>query len=153
MLRWPYISSTCCFDTRCDWYWWDKQQYEGSEDLVGEWHGWTRWWRSGNFSSTRTERSNSTGCQHPTSVHCSKWIVSILTIGFSQTYNIGNIGIIANVVFPYRSIYNSPLYLHHVMLATVKLVTSVYKRIIVQGCRLHWYSSFLKERPKQSWQH
>ena len=54
---------------------------------------------------------------------------------FSQTHKIGNIGTIANFVFPY--VCSFPLYLYHIMLVNVKISVSGYKRITFQGCKLH----------------
>ena len=45
--------------------------------------------------------------------------------GFSQTLKIGNIGIIANFVFPY--ICSFLPYLHHIILVNVKFYVSGYK--------------------------
>ena len=73
----------------------------------------------------------------------------IIHLGFLQTHKIGNNGIIASSVFPY--ICSSILYLHHMMLVNMKLDISDCKRIIFQGCRLHWSSSFLMVQLKQSW--
>ena len=60
---------------------------------------------------------------------------------FSKSYKIGNIGIIANFVFPY--ICSCLLYLYKMMLVSVKLDVCGYQRITFQSCRLHWTSSFL----------
>ena len=70
---------------------------------------------------------------------------------FSQTDKIGNVGSIANFVILY--IFSFILYLQHIMLVNVKLDVSRYKRIIFQGHRLHWSSSFLMAQLKWSWQY
>ena len=71
--------------------------------------------------------------------------------GFSQTRNIGNIGIIANFVFPF--ICSLLPYLHHMILVNVKLDVSAYMKITFQDWRLHWSCSFLMAQLKQSWQY
>ena len=65
-------------------------------------------------------------------------------------YKIGNIGIIANFVLPY--ICSFLPYLQHMMLVNMQLDISGYNRITFQGCRLHWYSSFLMAQ-NGSWQY
>ena len=56
-------------------------------------------------------------------------------------HKIGNIGIIANFVFPH--ICSSLLYLQHILLVVMKLDISGCNSITFQGCGLHWSSSFL----------
>ena len=51
-----------------------------------------------------------------------------MSIGvFSKTHNIGNIGIIANLLVPY--IGSFPLYFYHIMLVNVKLDVQGYQEI------------------------
>ena len=70
------------------------------------------------------------------------WYVSINgRLGFSQTHKIANIGTIA------------VLYLQHMMLVNMKINISGFNRIIFQGCRLHWFSSFLMAKLKRCWQY
>ena len=71
--------------------------------------------------------------------------------GFSQTHKIGNIGINANLVFPY--IWSFLLYLQHIMLVNNKLCINGCNRITFQGCRLYWSSSYLMAQLKWSWQY
>ena len=71
--------------------------------------------------------------------------------GFPQTHIIGNIGISANSVFPY--ICSFIINICHTNVVNIELYISGYKRIIFQGCRLHWSCSFLMAQLKQSWQY
>ena len=57
---------------------------------------------------------------------------------FSQLHKIGNVGIIANFVFPY--ICSFLLYLHQLILINWKLEIKEHMRIIFQGCMLYWTS-------------
>ena len=69
---------------------------------------------------------------------------------FSQTYKVGNVGIIANFVFPY--ICSFLLYLHQLMLVNVKLEIKGCRRIIFQGYNALWGQLTFNGRAKQSWQ-
>ena len=60
--------------------------------------------------------------------------VSLIRV-FHKKHNIGNI---ANFVF--LNIYNFLLDLHDLILVNTKLDVTGSKRIIFQGCRLHWFS-------------
>ena len=70
---------------------------------------------------------------------------------FSQTHKIGNIGIIANFVFP--EICSFLLYLHYMMLVNVKLDVNGSKRITFEDYEIHCSCSFLMVQLKQSWQY
>ena len=70
---------------------------------------------------------------------------------FSQRHQIGNINIIANFVFPYICSFLS--YLQHMMILKVKLNISGKKRIIFNGCKLHWFSLFLVVQLEWNWQY
>ena len=62
------------------------------------------------------------------------------------------IGIIANFVFPFFC--NFLLYLQHdMMLVKMRLDISKYNGIAIQGCRLHWSSTFLIAQLKRNWQY
>ena len=87
--------------------------------------------------------------------HCYFRRSNLSPLGYFQTPNsfshkIGNIDIIANFVFPH--IYSLLLYLHHMFL-NMKLYISSFKRIMVEGCRLHWCSSCIIAQLKRNWQY
>ena len=56
---------------------------------------------------------------------------------------------IAKFLFPYSFLP----YLQHMMLVNVRLDISWHKRIIFQGYKLYWSSSFLMTQLKLSWQY
>ena len=68
--------------------------------------------------------------------------------GFSPILKIDNVAINAN--FPYMC--NFLHYFKHIIFVNVKLDATRYKRVIFQGCRLHWSGSSLKTQLKQSLQ-
>ena len=69
---------------------------------------------------------------------------------FSQLHKIGNVGIIANFVFPY--VCSFLLYLHQLILINWKLEIKEHMRITFHSCMLYWTSWFLMAELKQSWQ-
>ena len=80
------------------------------------------------------------------------WIhVGVDDSGFSQTHKIGNIGIIANFVFP--EIRGFLLYLQYLLLVNIKLDIIGCKRIKFEYYILDYSCSFLMAQLKQSWQY
>ena len=69
---------------------------------------------------------------------------------FSQSHKVGNVGIIANFVFPYFCSFL--LYLQQMMSIKAKLEIKGYIRIIFQGCVIYVNSLFLMAELKKSWQ-
>ena len=55
------------------------------------------------------------------------YVLYISFSSFSQTHKVGNVGIIANFVFPY--IFSFLLYLHQLMLVNVRLEIKGHMRI------------------------
>ena len=45
------------------------------------------------------------------------------------------------------------IYLQHMILINIKLHFGGCNRITFQGCRLHWFDSFLMAQSKRSWQY